>query len=54
VRHNNDDGIDVDSDAATLDGNLATSNVDLGIEAVAGATGNGGRLQCTGVLRAAN
>lgn len=62
VRHNDDDGIDVQGAATTLTRNLATSNVDLGIEAVAGATdgggnvadGNGDPLQCTGVLRAAN
>jgi parallel beta-helix repeat protein len=52
-----DDGIDVESPATTLTGNLALHNADLGIEAVVGvidggknkAHGNGDPLQCTNV-----
>ncbi|HEX7290473.1 MAG TPA: NosD domain-containing protein [Conexibacter sp.] len=52
-----DDGIDVESAATTLRGNVANDNGDLGIEAVPGvqghgnlASGNGNPLQCTGVV----
>ena len=56
TRHR-DDGIDVDSAATTLTGNLATDNGDLGIEAVAGVIDGGGNraarndnpTQCVGV-----
>lgn len=52
-----DDGIDVDSPATTLTGNLAIHNGDLGIEAAPGvsdgggnkARANGNRAQCTNV-----
>ena len=52
-----DDGIDVDSAATTLTGNLARRNGDLGIEAVAGVTdggrnkarGNGNPAQCANI-----
>lgn len=52
-----DDGIDVDSPSATLTGNHAMNNGDLGIEAVLGVTdggrnkahGNGNAAQCTNV-----
>jgi hypothetical protein len=55
--HNGDDGIDSDSSSATLTGNKAKYNDDLGIEAVSGVTdgggnvakGNGNPAQCVGV-----
>ena len=54
---NGDDGIDSDSASATLTGNKAKFNDDLGIEAVPGVTdgggnkakGNGNPAQCVGV-----
>lgn len=54
---NADDGIDVDYAGATLTGNTANNNGDLGIEAVAGtidggnnkASANGNPAQCAGV-----
>ena len=53
-----DDGFDIDRPAATLTGNIANDNVDLGIEAVPGvidgggntASGNGNPVQCTNVF----
>jgi parallel beta-helix repeat protein len=55
---NGDDGIDVDVADATVTGNSASRNHDLGIEAEAGVTdgggnkasGNGNPFQCTGVV----
>jgi parallel beta-helix repeat protein len=52
-----DDGLDVDSAATRLEGNLALLNRDLGIEAVPGVTDGGGNrarhngnpAQCTGI-----
>jgi parallel beta-helix repeat protein len=53
-----DDGFDIRRPAATLTGNAANDNFDLGIEAVSGVTdgggnragGNGNPLQCTNVF----
>lgn len=53
-----DDGFDIRRPAATLTGNTANDNFDLGIEAVPGvvdgggntASGNGNPLQCTNVF----
>jgi parallel beta-helix repeat protein len=57
VFRSGDDGIDVNAEDATLTRNVANHNSDLGIEAVAGVTddggnraaGNGNPLQCIGV-----
>jgi parallel beta-helix repeat protein len=57
AKRNGDDGIDSDTASATLTGNVANFNFDLGIEAVAGVTdgggnraqGNGNPAQCVGV-----
>jgi hypothetical protein len=54
---NGDDGIDVRSDKVALVANRASSNFDLGIEAIAGvldgggnrAFGNGNPLQCVSI-----
>jgi parallel beta-helix repeat protein len=54
---NGQDGIDTDNPQTTITGNIANSNVDLGIEAVPGTTdgggnqasGNGNSAQCVGV-----
>ncbi len=57
ANRNTDDGMDVDSASATLRGNDARNNGDLGIEAVAGVTdggrnragGNGNPAQCVNI-----
>ena len=44
VTRSGDDGFDVDSGRATLTGNRARRNADLGIEAVFGVTDGGGNV----------